>query len=149
MAKPRKHAVALVILKPRSARLALVVLRPADDEELPGIWGLPAGSVKRDETPEAAALRVGREKLGLVLRLKRPLAVGEQERPAYTLTMTVFSAEIAAGKPPLPNRRGGPAVTMYEDWRWAEDGVLQEGAMRGSLCCQLYLQHRRQAAAPS
>ena len=40
-----------------------------------------------------------------------------------------------------PGERLG--VTLYTDWRWAEADALEEGALRGSLCCQLYLQYHR------
>jgi len=148
VANPRKRSVALVIPHQADGSELLAVLRPPHDEELPGVWGLPAGSVRVEETPEDAALRVGRQKLGGALRLKGPIAVGEQERTAYALTMTLFRAELVAGEPTLPELTDQQEdVTYYAAWQWADAALLEEGALRGSLCCQLYLQHRQANAS--
>lgn len=141
MAKPQKQSVALVIASPNDPSDILAVLRPPDDDELPGVWGLPAGSLKGSETAEGAARRVARDKLGIVVHRLEPIAVGDQERPAYSLTMTLFRGHLAGGAPTLPAKREEPDVTYYADWRWSRPATLEEGALRGSLCCQLCLQH--------
>jgi ADP-ribose pyrophosphatase YjhB (NUDIX family) len=141
MAKPQKQSIALVIPSPNDPSDILAVLRPPDDDELPGVWGLPAGSLKGNETAEGAARRVARDKLGITLHHLEPIAVGDQERPAYSLTMTLFRGHLAGGAPTLPAKREEPAVTHYADWRWSRPATLEEGALRGSLCCQLCLQH--------
>src|SRR5262249_28965243 len=38
---------------------------PSTDEDLPDVWGLPAGSLRVGETFEACVVRSGREKLGV------------------------------------------------------------------------------------
>lgn len=142
MAKPRKHSVALAIASPEEPGRLLLVLRPLDDDELPGVWGLPAGSLRPDETAQDTVLRVGRQKLGVALHAPILLAVGEQERDAYALTMSVFRV-MMKGEPALPPHGRDPGLTYYAAWRWSDPSALEEGALRGSLCCQLYLQHRQ------
>ena len=133
--KPVREAVSYVIYKPGSEEF-LIVLRPEDDTDLPGVWGLPAGSKKDGESWEEAVLRAGMEKLGVELRILRVLADGEAEREGYTLRMRLYEAAIAAGGPRVPGPFGG---TRYEAWRWGVAEDLQEAASRGSLCCRLYL----------
>ena len=59
----------------------LAVLRPDEPgEELPGVWGLPAVTLRTDESPEEGLGRLGREKLGIELPRLRRLAEGEQSR---------------------------------------------------------------------
>jgi len=140
--KPRKHSVAVAIASPLEPGKLLLVLRPPDDDELPGVWGLPAGSLRSGETAQNTVLRVGSQKLGVTLHAPVLLAVGEQERPNYTLTMSVFRA-MMSGNPTLPSRDGDRSLTYYAAWVWSDPAQLEEGAMRGSLCCQLYLQHRQ------
>lgn len=136
--KPVKHAVSLVI-RDGNGRF-LVVQRPEDDEELPGIWGLPATSLAEDETWEDAAQRVGRDKLGVDVELDAELNDGLLERDAYLLHMRDISARIVDGTPTCRRDEGR---TSYADWRWTDDLTdLQASATGGSLCCGLYLAAR-------
>lgn len=143
-----KQAVALVIWElPRGRRL-LVVRRPdAPGEELPGIWGLPAGSRRPGESLAQVALRVGRDKLDVPVKLGRWLARGRQVRQGYGLEMALVEAAIEPGHSPRLPKQGqrSESVTCYTACRWAGPEVLEEGARRGSLCCQLLLQHLRGA----
>lgn len=45
----------------------LAIRRPDDDHELPGIWGLPAGTCRGQETAEDVIARIGRDRLGVQL----------------------------------------------------------------------------------
>ena len=140
---PVKRAVALAIPRPADPSQVLVVLRPDDDEDLPGIWGLPAASLRPGETEEQGAVRVGQQKLALAVRLGRRLSQGAQVRGSETLTMSVFQASIS-GEPVIPPLVDtDPGVTFYTSWRWAGPEALEEGARRGSLCCQLFLKFRQ------
>jgi ADP-ribose pyrophosphatase YjhB (NUDIX family) len=116
----------------------LVVLRPEDDEELPNVWGLPAGSLHQGETWLDAVERAGREKLGIELEVIRELNRGETERSNYTLQMRLYEARIAHGAPSVPQPDND--VTQYRDWKWDTPEVLQPAADRGSLCCRLFLE---------
>lgn len=154
--KPLKRSVAVAIFPPegREPPRVLAVLRPPDDE-LPDVWGLPAASLREEESWEEAVRRTGREKLYVDLRVGRELERGEADRPAYTLRMRLYAGEIEAGQPDV-----GPAVepaveadvegdkgglgagtTRYVDWAWAPPERLREASERGSLCSRLLLRH--------
>jgi len=135
-----KRAVAFVIYEDPSCRRFLAVRRPPDDEDLPNVWGLPAGSLRPGESWEAAVQRAGREKLGVELRIRRLLNEGSTQRRGYTLHMRLYEVEIAAGCPMVPQEV--PGITQYVACRWATPELLQPAAMHGSLCSQLFLQER-------
>ena len=145
-----RHAVSAAIR--RDDGLVLAVRRPdepppeadlplAEGEELPGVWGLPAVTLRDGESPEEGVRRIGREKLGVELTPLRPLAEGEQSRAGYTLRMTVYEASLA-GEPRLPPRDVNTGVTLYDALDWLPASAFREAADRGSLCCALFLQAR-------
>lgn len=138
-APPRslRRSISFAVPGPRPGDL-LLVRRPPDDPDLPGVWGLPAGSLRPGESEEEAVLRSGREKLGVELRPVRPLRTGATERPGYTLRMTVWSAAVSEGQPSVP--QPFPEVTQYVAWRWGPAVDLAAAAARGSLCSRLYLE---------
>jgi ADP-ribose pyrophosphatase YjhB (NUDIX family) len=123
MSLPTKHSVALVI---RRENLILTTRRPDDELELPGVWGLPAGSFRAGETLEDLIRRIGNDKLGVELLPVRKLAEGEQDRATYRLEMELWETAM----------RGEPS---HSEWRWAALNILEEGRSRGSLCCELAL----------
>jgi ADP-ribose pyrophosphatase YjhB (NUDIX family) len=127
MSKPRKHSVAVVLSNGDSI---LAVRRPDDDDELPGIWGLPAGTCRNQETVEDVIVRIGREKLGVELTPERQLASGSQDRPHYLLNMDLWEVSMT-GTPTHPN------------WRWVSLEDLRPGAEAGSLCCELGLKTQK------
>ncbi len=132
--------MALVIEAPRSAgetRRWLLVRRPDDDPDLPGVWGLPAGSHAAGETDEALVRRIGREKLGVVAEDLGLLSDGHLDRTGYRLEMRLHAARIVAGEPRVP--QAAPGVTQYSAWDWKPPSELRGGADRGSLCCRLAL----------
>jgi adenine-specific DNA-methyltransferase len=132
----RRHAVAAAII--RDDGLVLAVRRPDEPgEELPGVWGLPATTLRTGESPEEALRRLGREKLGVELTPLRALAGGEQQRPGYTLRMTVYGASMD-GEATLPTRDPN-AGTLYDAVDWLPAESFREAAEQGSLCCRLYL----------
>ena len=125
--------------------LVLAVRRPDEPgEELPGVWGLPAVTLREGESPEDGVRRLGREKLGVDLTPLESLAEGEQRRPSrlagkdYTLHMTVYAASMT-GEPRLPPRADDNTATLYEAIDWLESSTLQPAAAAGSLCCELFL----------
>lgn len=130
----------------RDDGLVLAVLRPDEPgEELPGVWGLPALTLRAGESPEEGLRRLGREKLGAELMPLRPLAKGEQRRAGYTLGMTVYEASIS-GEPHLPRRTPDASGTLYEAIDWRPASAFREAADRGSLCCQLLLDSTSEGA---
>lgn len=130
MAKARKHSVAVVISKDNSI---LAIRRHDDDNELPGIWGLPAGTCRNDETVQDVIVRIGRQKLGVELKPERQLATGNQDRPEYLLYMELWEVSMT-GIPSHPN------------WRWAPVDFLRSGAAAGSFCCELALKNKSRAS---
>ncbi len=140
------RAIAVVIPDPRDGALLLAVRRPDDDDELPGIWGLPATTVRPNETDADAAARLGMAKLGSALTLGAALGEGTQARADHELSMTLYAATLGAPEPSLPVNAGGDSSTYYDGWRWAPVSALAEGAERGSLCCSLALQAYRAGA---
>jgi ADP-ribose pyrophosphatase YjhB (NUDIX family) len=123
----------------RDDGLVLAVRRPDEPgEELPGVWGLPATTLREGESAEDGARRAGREKLGVELTPLRALNEGEQQRPDYTLCMTVLEATMS-GEPRLAERAADPSVTLYDGIDWLPEASFQEAADAGSLCCALLL----------
>lgn len=136
--KSVKHSVAVLIEDlQREEGLILAVKRPSDDPELPGIWGLPAATLRAGESWGDAVRRVGSEKLGVDLEPSEELHEGTQERPGYLLHMKLYGGRIRHGRPRL--RRSGDRVTQYTDWKWVQPNELEDGALHGSLCCKLVL----------
>jgi 8-oxo-dGTP diphosphatase len=109
----------------------LLVRRPDGDESLPGVWGLPAASLDKDESEEDAVRRAGREKLGVDVRPVRPL--GSEGG------MTDWEAELVAGSPSVP--QDGPN-TQYSELRWDKADALVPAARQGSLCSRALLRVR-------
>jgi 8-oxo-dGTP diphosphatase len=134
--KPLKQSISLVIEGPDGL---LLVRRPEDDEELPGLWGLPAASLEEGETEEDAVRRAGRAKLGLEVRPLRPLGEATDERSAYRIRMRDWKAEIISGRPAVP--QSGPG-TQYDELRWGEAAELVPAARAGSVCCRVLLTSR-------
>jgi len=131
------HAVAVAVT--RADGLVLAVQRPDEPgEELPGVWGLPATTLRDGESPEDGVRRLGREKLGVELTPLRALANGEQQRANHTLRMVVYEVSMS-GEPRLAGRGASTAGTLYDAFDWLPPASLRNAAARGSLCCELYL----------
>ena len=135
MERPVKRSVSVAISHADGERV-LIVQRPADDEDLPGAWGLPAASLKDGESWEAAVRRAGREKLGVEIAVGHEMNRGSIERKTYALEMRLFSAQILEGDVDVPQPE--PGVTQYQAWRWGDADDLEPGARAGSLCCHLF-----------
>lgn len=139
--KPRRRAVAFAVHRGGDRESVLVVRRPEDDEELPGHRGLPAASLRENESWEDAVLRTGPEKLGVELAAGPQMNEGRAEREEHVLHMRLYDARIMKGKPEVP--QGAAGVTQYAGWEWAPPEDLREAADAGSLCSALYLEWRR------
>jgi ADP-ribose pyrophosphatase YjhB (NUDIX family) len=137
MMKQTKHAIAFVVWNQDRDKV-LAVQRPGNDEDLPDVWGLPAGSLREGETFEDCVVRSGREKLGVDVCIIQLLAEGESERTACILRMKEYEVEIVQGEPSVPQPLEG--MTQYQRWQWAEPALLQEAAQKGSLCSRLFLE---------
>ena len=132
-----RRSISFVVRHASAPELALAVRRPPDDVDLPNAWGLPAGSLRGDESWEDAVRRAGREKLGVELDVGEVLEEGTLERAGYTLHMRLYAARIASGTPSVPQEVAG--VTQYSALDWLPSGRFVPAAQAGSLCCRLYL----------
>ena len=135
--KQIKKAVSYVIYNKDKSKF-LIVQRPSDDEDLPDVWGLPASSVKNNETFEKAMLRSGKEKLGVELKPIKFVGRNKIERNDYFLYMEEYEAKIVKGEPKVPQPFEG--MTQYQQWRWGTSSDLKKAASKGSLCSQIYLE---------
>jgi ADP-ribose pyrophosphatase YjhB (NUDIX family) len=131
--KPLKRSVSLVI---EGSAGVLLVRRPEDDDSLPGLWGLPAASLREGESENDALLRIGRDKLGVTVELLRPIGEEEAERPGYRIAMRDWAARIVAGEPSVPRAGEG---TQYMEWRWGDPAELAPAARAGSVCARVLL----------
>ena len=125
--KPIKYAIAYVIYNKDKCKF-LIVQRPSDDKNLPDVWGLPAGSVKENETFEEAVIRSGKEKLGVVLKPVKFIGRGSIEREEYILCLEDYEAEILEGDPSVPQPVEG--ITQYQSLNWGVSSDLRDAAVR-------------------
>ena len=138
-----RRAVSVALRRPDG--LVLAVRRPeGPDEELPGVWGLPAVTLHAGEPAEAGVRRLGLEKLSVALTPGSLIAQGDQRREGYALQMSVYEAA-AAGEPALPAAAslGG---TRYEAIDWLPAASFRRAADQGSLCCRLFVEATLPAA---
>src|ERR1700686_5077378 len=112
MALPIKHSIAVMIL---DGDQTLAIRRPENDDELPGIWGLPAGTCRSEETIHDVIRRIGCEKLRVQLTPLRKIASGTQDRAAYRLEMELWEASM-------------DGIPVYPEWQWASLDLLRPGA---------------------
>jgi ADP-ribose pyrophosphatase YjhB (NUDIX family) len=124
-----KRSVSLVIEGPAGV---LLVRRPDDDESLPGVWGLPAASLRAGESERDALRRAGREKLGVEVEPLEPVGADEREDQS----MRDWAVRVVAGEPAVPQAAGG---TQYAALRWGEHAELAPAARAGSLCARALL----------
>ncbi|GBD13358.1 hypothetical protein HRbin24_01385 [bacterium HR24] len=133
-------AISVAIFQPDDRRRVLLVRRPDDpDEDHPGLWGLPAVTLRPGESPEDGVRRAGRQKLGLDLRPGKVLAHGQQLRANGVLHMLLFEAEALSWPPRLEPERRERGVTYYTEWMWGDPQLLVPAALMGSLCSRLLL----------
>lgn len=143
--KPVEYAAFAVIRNPVDRSHVLVVKRPEEDEEIGGMWGLPATPVKKDEGIVEAVERIGDDKLGVELDVDEFIGRGSIDRGEYLLYGELYEATISRGTPEVPQPAEGKPGTQYVDWRWVDEedvaDVISEVAQHGSLCTNIYLDH--------
>lgn len=137
LSKPMKCAVFYVIRNKEDEKKFVAVKRPEDDEDLPGVWGLPAGSVKEDESFEEACINRAKEKLKVDVKILKFIGRGNIDRGGYILHGEEFLVEIVSGELDVSRCEKG---TKYADWKWALPEELKEASSKGSLCSSIYLE---------
>src|SRR5262245_23318868 len=105
---PVKHSIAVMIVRGDEI---LAIRRPDDDDELPGVWGLPAGTIRGSETAAELIERIGRDKLSVRLTPLRKVASGVAARMKYRLEMDLWEVSM----------EGTP---VYPEWRWGSVDLL-------------------------
>ena len=133
--RPIKKAVAYYIKNENGDFTA--VKRLNSDESLPGVWGLPAASLREKETFRMAVQRGAREKLGMeILKMK---FVGEMEiaRENYDLHLREYQILEYENEPNLQQEQ-----TFYAQFKWQKNSkILREAAEKGSLCSRIFLKN--------
>jgi 8-oxo-dGTP diphosphatase len=124
-----KRSISLVIDGPDGV---LLVRRPDDDASLPGVWGLPAVSLRAGESEHDAVLRAGRDKLGVEVEPVEPVGADE----GAGVAMRDWSVRIVAGEPEVPQPGDG---TQYVGLGWGQPSDLAPAARAGSLCARVLL----------
>lgn len=137
--KPVKCSLAAVIRRAAGTEEFLAVRRPLDDDRLPGVWGLPAVTLRPGELPEQALRRLGEEKLGVGLMPARFIGIRAADRGGHLLILMDLEAELVEGTPDVAAAR--TAGTVYVDQRWTSDPLLlADAARRGSVCSRILLE---------
>lgn len=138
MTKPVRCSVAAVVRRQGETRF-LAVRRPLDDDKLPGVWGLPAVTLRPGELPEDGLRRLGHEKLGVRLEPSRFVGIRAADRGSYELILMDIEAMLVEGEPDV--YAATTMATRYVDQKWAgEVGILRDAAEKGSLCCRILLE---------
>jgi len=136
-----KFAVSIIIY--RNNEEFLVTKRPETDNEFGSFWGLPAsGFDPKKETPDQAAERVAREKLGCEVEIleRIPLAF-IQKRQGYDLLLIDYICRLKSGEPDV--KKANTTGTVYTGQKWTKDpSILKPIAENGSICAQLFLNHK-------
>lgn len=131
-----KRSIAVAVHDERG-RL-LVVRRSDDDDSLPGVWGLPAATPYDGESDADTVARIGRQKLGVRLRLREPVGEDRAARADHVLHLHEYTAEVIAGTPSAP--QPDTSVSQYAACAYVTDpAILRDAARQGSLCSRIYL----------
>ncbi len=137
------NAAFAVIRNPEDESKVLVVKRPEEDEEIGGMWGLPATPIKDDEGIVDAVKRIGKDKLGVELEILDFIGRGTMDRGDYLLHGELYETTIEEGVPETPQPAEGKPGTQYVDWKWVNENevadTIREIAQYGSLCTNIYL----------
>jgi ADP-ribose pyrophosphatase YjhB (NUDIX family) len=136
--KEVKLAVAVYLVNPANEQEFLAVKRPVDAHSLPGVWGLPAVTLRPGESVTDGIKRVGEEKLSTIIEPEEFLGVKAGDRASHHLVLMDFKAKLVGQTPSVKD--GVTDATKYEDQQWTSDvTILREAASKGSLCSQIIL----------
>jgi 8-oxo-dGTP diphosphatase len=132
-----RYSVAMVLRAADGKFLA--IKRADDDDSLPGVWGLPAASLREGESDADAVVRAGREKLGVEVKVLRRVGTDRIDRESYVLQLSDYEVSIVSGEPAVP--QSDQTVSQYVDLRYTKDlELLVPSARCGSLCSRIFLE---------
>lgn len=139
--KPIRFSIAAVVRNPSNPKEILAVKRDPNDKSFPGVWALPAVTIKESELPENAVRRIGSEKLNTDINPVRLVGVGSANRGEYESVMMDIEAELVGGEPAVKD-----AVTSgskYVDQKWTSDySIFIDAAKQGGLCDRVLLKSK-------
>lgn len=142
MSKRIDYVVAVVLKNNENPDEFLITKRPGDDTDLRGAWGLPATTLKPGELPEAAALRVCREKLNCEAKADRFLGIMFQKRNSYDIFLMDIEMTLAGTKKPDVSKANSSG-TIYTEQKWTTDPLtLMPSAKNGGCCVSIFLTDR-------
>lgn len=120
-----QKVVSLVVFRDSSREEFLSVKRPEDDEDRPGVWGLPSRTVREDESWEEAVEKAGREKLGLDVEIKELMSEGGQARDGYNVELRNYLVDLDSEEIDLDQDSEG---TNYVKWSWRPPNAFRDDA---------------------
>lgn len=82
----------------RDGRYLITQRRP--QAVLAGLWEFPGGKVESGETDEGALKREVKERLGVDVDVRTPMARRTHRYDGYSVELTLYEAAIAAGQEP-------------------------------------------------
>ena len=139
--KPVKFSVAAVIKNPSNLEEILAVKRDPNDESFPGVWALPAVTLKAGELPEDAVRRIGNEKLATKIKPVSTIGIRSADRGDYESILMDVEAKLVGKEPSVKD-----AVTQgskYVGQKWTSDyTIFIEAAKKGGLCDRIYLEFK-------
>lgn len=136
MPKPVRHAVAIAITNEKGE--LLIIKRPETDQELGGLWGLPALARDPSENQYSVAEQVGPRKLGVTVAIGKKIGEQVMDRGGYILRLADYAGTIVEGTPSVP--QPDETIVQYTDVKYTSDPtVLCISALKGSVCSRVYL----------
>jgi ADP-ribose pyrophosphatase YjhB (NUDIX family) len=136
--KPHKEAVSIIVKDQNDD--FLVVKRPNDpNDDLAGVWGFPAVTLRDDEIEIDGVHRVASSKLGIEVNVLKRLGESTHERPKYFLRLIDYEVLVAKGTPKVP--QVDTSITQYTECKFTNDpNILIPAAQKGSQCTQIFLE---------
>lgn len=125
--KTTKESVAIVIQNDRGEFL---VVQRANDDSFAGNWGLPAASLKGNETSEDMAKRAAKDKLGVDIEIISTIGDRTEDKGEYLEHLTEYLVRITNGEPSLETR--DPSVSRYTAFKFTDDASILIPAARGA-----------------
>lgn len=134
----KTFVIAVVLIYPTDISKFLAVKRPPHASTLPSVWGLPAVTLIGDEQPELATLRLGKEKLNTEIEYVGCLGYESMQRGRYELTLLDVVANLVGSEPEV--HKANTRYLKYTEQQWTNElSILQEAAIKGSLCTKILL----------
>ena len=134
--KPTKESVAIVIKNGKGGFLAV---RRAEGDTFAGQWGLPAATLRGDETNQDTVKRAAKDKLGVDVEILETIGDMTLDKGEYLNHLTEYLVKIVKGEVSLKMRDS--SVSQYTEYKYYDDPrILIPAAKNGSICSRIFLQ---------